>query len=270
VPLAGSFFFVLVNLYFGISIFLDRQVHLTKEERSIYDRHFSRVMQDHEFEKLLRAGELVQVSERTRLLSAGGTHESLFLILSGTATVSFSDQSHLRLQAGAFIGEGAFISGTTVKSRSSMDAGAGCRFLRWDLDRLSALATACPAAQRALHVKVGSQLAHKWDEATESLAEAEHQLLAMRLCLGRSHDIERSLMRAYREWDANASGSISWNEFEAMMTSMASTGGQRGASQEQLRRLFEAIDRDGNEEISCEEFLAWLRRVRPESESSNF
>mmetsp|Transcript_93730 Transcript_93730/g.180872 ORF Transcript_93730/g.180872 Transcript_93730/m.180872 type:complete len:424 (+) Transcript_93730:49-1320(+) len=270
VPLVGSFVFVLVNLYFGFCIYLDRQVHLTEEEHDIYDRHFASVMQDHEFEKLLRAGEHVQLSERSRLVASGDVHKKLFFILKGTATASFSDESHLRLQAGTFIGEGAFISGNAPKSRSSVDAAAGCLYLCWDLDRLSSLATACPAVQRALFVKVGSQLANKWDDATGHLAEAEHQLLAMRICLGRSPDLERNLKRAYCEWDDDGSGSICFTEFNAMMTSMASTGGQQGASHEQLRSLFETIDKDGSGEISREEFLSWLRRVHPKSKSSSF
>jgi len=257
IPLAGSLFFVLVNTYFGATIYLERQVNLTEEERDIFDTHFSTYVHDYEFQKIIRRAQVIHASERTRLIQIGDVHENLYYILDGEAVVTFADTRPVHVGGGEFIGYGSFIL-KPGKSRSSVDALPGCRYVCWNLGEFRASLAKDGRARRGLEVKIGRKVARKLFETSDRLSRTEHQLLVMRLCFGSKKDtVDEALRDAFNKYDQNGSGTITWEEFLAMMIDL--NHAKEHASTTQLRSLFEDVDQDNSGEVSLDEFLCWLK-----------
>merc|ERR1719401_1866741 len=259
IPLAGSLFFVFVNTYFGIKIYLERQVHLDEDEKQIHEKFFSDEMMDYEFEKIIRAGKVHSVEkDAKRLLKVGDMHENLFFILDGKMEVTFADESHVAIEAGEFVGEGSFI-GQPHKSKSNVDALPGCRYVQWSLQEVKTLVKGKANARRALEVKIGRELAHKLKNTSQRLAKAEHQLLVMKLCFGSKKDtIEEALVEAFKKYDTDGGGDLDFEEFSMMMGKLDTSDSP--VTSLQLRNLFDAVDEDGGGSVSVDEFLAWLKK----------
>jgi len=258
IPLGGSLFFVFVNAYFGIKIFLQRRVNMDEDERAIHETYFMSDMNDHEFQRLIRLGERVTTTKTTRLLSVGEMHEYLYFVIDGEVDISLADESHILVRKDEFIGEGSFI-GKPHKARSCVDALPGCRYVRWKLDDLKQTLVKEPHARRALEVKIGRELAHKLHGTSNALAKANHQLLVLRLSAGKNMDVDANMRRAFKEWDADGNGEFSFDEFLVMMRALA-TETSTQITDEQIRLLFEAVDTDGGGTISLDEFLNWVNR----------
>jgi len=213
---------------------------------------------DYEFEKLIRQGEIETVEKTTRLIHAGDNHQSLFFIVEGSMDASFRDQTHIKLEKGEFVGEESFI-GKPQRCKSSVDALQGCRFVRWDLQKLKGLMAKHAQAERALEVKVGRQLASKLKMANDRLSRSEHQLLVMRMAFGTgTSEVGKALHLAFEQHDADGDGTITWKEFHEMMRKLDNS--EHSVTTAQLRNLFDAVDEDASGEITVDEFLAWLSK----------
>lgn len=241
---------VYINTYFGIKIHLERQVNLNNDERAIYEEHFKEDMMDYEFEKTIREGELVTTTKKTTVLHQGVVPENLFYIIDGEMEVTFADKTNIRVPKGEFIAEGAFIGKERHANTFSVDAMSGCRYVRWNIDKLRQLVAHNQHAQRSLITKM--------EERSVSLQNMEHQLLVMRLVLGTTNvNVHDALRKAFTQYDVDGDGSMEWPEFLRMMQQLDPDG---LATTVQLRDLFDAVDDDGSGELSIDEFLQWLEK----------
>jgi len=257
IPLAASIFYVILNTVLSIKIFMDRQTSLTEEEQKIHAEFFQDDMVDYEFEKIIRAGTVKVADKAEIILNAGDMHENLFFVLGGRMQVTFADESHAYIDKSSFMGEGSFI-GKPHKSRSTVHALDGCKYVQWNLATLTALCSKDPNARRAVEVKVGRELAHKLKATSDRLTHAEHQLMVMRLCFGTKKDnIADALEEAFKQADTDGGGSIEFDEFSSMMRRFDDP--KDPLTELQLLNLFAHIDVDGGGDISLEEFLGWMK-----------
>lgn len=253
IPLVGSFFFVLVNAYFGIAIYLDRQASLSDEERDIFESHFSEHMLDYEFQKIIRAAEVVTVSSQTRLVNLGDVHTKMFYVLDGEARLTFADLTYVAADQADFIASGSFIS-TPIASRSHIDGLPGCRYICWDLETLKLLVQKHPQARRGLEVKIGRKVARKLRETNKRLSRTEHQLLIMRMCFGtKKNTIQEALQDVFHKYDTDRDGFLHFKDFQSMMNNFVDTP----VNTMQTRDLFDTICKDNSAHISVHEFLQW-------------
>lgn len=257
IPLAASVFYVILNTLLSIKIFMERQVSLSPEEQSIHNEFFKEDMVDYEFEKIIRVGVVKETDKPDVILKAGDMHENLFFVLGGRMQVTFADESHAYINKSEFMGEGSFI-GKPHKSRSTVHALGGCKYVQWDLKRLQALCAKDANARRAVEVKIGRELAHKLKVTSDRLTHAEHQLMVMRLCFGTKKDnVADALEEAFKQADTDGGGSIEYDEFCTMMRRFDDP--KDPLTDLQLVNLFAHIDEDGSGEISLEEFLNWMK-----------
>merc|ERR1719409_17466 len=130
--------------------------------------------------------------------------------------VSFADETNITIEKGEFVGEGSFI-GEPHKSRSSVDALPGCRYVRWNLEKIKALAAKDAHARRALEVKIGRELAHKLKATSDRLSRTEHQLTIMKLCFNtKKSSVDDALRKAFKS-HVDSSGNISFKQFQVMI-----------------------------------------------------
>jgi len=174
IPLAGSVFFVFVNIYFTVNIYLERQVNLSAEERAIHEDFFNEDLAEHEFQHIIRKGEIKTATEKTQVVTKGELQTHLVFVLDGHIDICIGEESHVHVKKEEFVGEGSFI-GEIHKARADAFAMPGCRYVIWDLATLKTQLAAEPHAQRALEVKIGRELAHKLHDTSLLLAKANHR-----------------------------------------------------------------------------------------------
>lgn len=173
IPLGGSVFFVIVNLYFTFKIFQERQVNLTPEEQAMYQDFFNEDLADHEFQHIIRKGEVRTATEETKIVTKGELQTHLYFVLDGHIDIKIGEESHVHVKAEEFVGEGSFI-GEIHKARADAFAMPGCKYVQWDLKTLKKQLGEEPHAQRALEVKIGRELAHKLHDTSLLLSKANH------------------------------------------------------------------------------------------------
>jgi len=171
IPLAGSVFFVIVNVYFAVNIYLARRVDLTPEEKSIHEEFFAQDMADHEFQHIIRRGSIETAKEKTKIITKGKMQTHVLFILDGHVDIVIGDDSHVRVHKEEFVGEGSFV-GDVHEARADAFAMPGCKYIIWELDAIKKELAAEPHAQRALGVKMGRELAHKLHDTSLLLAKA--------------------------------------------------------------------------------------------------
>eukprot|EP00747_Dinoflagellata_sp_TGD_P048232 gnl/TRDRNA2_/TRDRNA2_145485_c1_seq1.p1 gnl/TRDRNA2_/TRDRNA2_145485_c1~~gnl/TRDRNA2_/TRDRNA2_145485_c1_seq1.p1 ORF type:complete len:207 (-),score=36.45 gnl/TRDRNA2_/TRDRNA2_145485_c1_seq1:259-846(-) len=181
-------------------------------------------------------------------------HENLFFVLHGNMEVTLADQSHIRVNKGEFVGEGSFL-GEPHSSRPSVDALPGCRYIRWNLEKIKALAAKDAPSRRALEVKIGRELAHKLKGTSDRLSLAEHQLTVMKLCFNTNKGSVDDALRKVFNSHVDRCGTITWKQFQAMMLDLDDS-----LTTMKIRQLFDAVDTDANGKIGINEFLKWMKK----------
>jgi hypothetical protein len=109
-------------------------------------------------EKLLGCGELRSADAKRGILVEGKVPTELFYLISGTATVVKQGGS-LTVEAGAFLGEIAFVSGGAATADVVIEPGS--RYYVWPVERLKALLARDREIDVVLRGLINHDLAHK-------------------------------------------------------------------------------------------------------------
>lgn len=165
IPLAGSFFFVIVNSVMIVQIFQERFVHLTEDEENIYKEHFELAMSASDFKKLVSYGEVINAEGRQQLVTRGEPADLVFII-EGVVEVEVSDEVKIHADKAGLIGE-CFMSGEGAAA--SCFSTKGCRYIIWNGQQLHNTLRNDPALRHGLESKIGHELLRKLGNTTEQL-----------------------------------------------------------------------------------------------------
>jgi CRP-like cAMP-binding protein len=172
IPLAGSLFFSLVNLYIGMKIYVDGFVALSEEEMQIYEKYFESSMSEREFKRVLEQGELLTTTVDEHILIRGEPNESLYMIIDGKAEVELDTDINgetmvIAEPCGSMLGEITCL-GVAKVATATVTVTPGCRYLRWkSFAEMRNHLQREPAVLRALEVMIAKELATKLHRQTE-------------------------------------------------------------------------------------------------------
>ena len=168
-PLRWNAFYVTVNAFYVARLVAERWIDLSAEERSIYTKFgFDEVMDESDFQRLIRRAHVETVSERTTVMVRGEPNEQLILLLDGAAELELGEEGVIVARRGAMLGEVSFLHDLPVSATVTLPA--GCRYVRWDRAELGAGAR-FDAARRGLELAISRQLSLKLVRTTERLAD---------------------------------------------------------------------------------------------------
>mmetsp|Transcript_31143 Transcript_31143/g.72515 ORF Transcript_31143/g.72515 Transcript_31143/m.72515 type:complete len:322 (+) Transcript_31143:118-1083(+) len=176
IPLIGSLFFAVANAYMGAKALQQKYLLgdcMTTEETVIYEEHFASAMSALDFKRLMEHCEVMTVAEgeAAHMLVESGSVSDLILILEGSAEVYIDKETKALVHKAGLIGEVSFLKGGPAAS--TVRAKPGCRYLRWDRERLTSAMGKRPSLQNGLELKIGRELTKKLASGTW---KAEHLL----------------------------------------------------------------------------------------------
>jgi len=161
IPLMGSLFFVGANAYMGAKAIREKLFLLTKEENAIYEAHFASVMSTSDFKFLMEHAEMtvVEAGDSAHTLAENGKVADLILILEGSAEVHVDKDAKVLVDKSGLIGEVSFLNGGGAAATAT--ALPGCRYIRWDRERLMGELGKRPSTKNGLELKIGRELTRK-------------------------------------------------------------------------------------------------------------
>lgn len=130
----------------------------TDEEEELYSTVF-RNMTRLEFMKILRVGQWETLDPGTTFIEKGVEVFEIRLVYHGTVRVEIDEKTTVEVKDGAFLGEIAFISGSTASG--TVTTITNTRLLSWPFEELRKLFRRNPEIRSAFQAVINSDLASK-------------------------------------------------------------------------------------------------------------
>ena len=151
--------FIVINLYQTITIlFESRLVEFSESELDIRNKFLKQLSLSH-FKKLINLGRYQTFPEAAQIIRMNQDAPELKLIISGAVKIKQNDKILATLQAGSFIGEVSFTSGS--KASANVSASEETKVISWDQMGLRKLLLANPCLHLIFSEIINKDLAQK-------------------------------------------------------------------------------------------------------------
>lgn len=182
-PIRWNAFYVAVNTVYVGKLLSERIVRLSPEERQVYERYFTRVLGERDFQTLVRLGTWQTTTAREAVIQQGLPNPRLILVLEGPRAQlelpgGSAEQVHerpllSRLDRSSIFGEASFLHGSLPMATVWLEPGT--RYLSWDRQALVDAVGADSPPVHGLELLISRQLSLKLSSTTGVLLEASRE-----------------------------------------------------------------------------------------------